>query len=767
MNSNIEDIYPLSPMQRGMLFHNLLSKESGVYIEQTSCTFEGIIDIESFKLAWEKIVERHSVLRTAFVWEDVDEPLQIVYKSAVLPFKVLDWQDIPDKEEKLEELLKMEVEEGFDTETAPLMKMAIIKADAGRYYFVWTLHHVLFDGWSAQIIIREVFEFYYSLINKCAFNLKAVRPFRDYISWLQKQDMQKAEAFWRNALKGLMNTTSLRFPAPEKMDGEYLKLQMEINPETSAAVYAFCRKNRLTMNTLIQGLWALILGAYCGEDDVIFGTTVSGRPAELPNIDSTVGLFINTLPVRIKIEPEMNFTSWLGNMQIEQAGQRKFEYCALTDIQGWSQIPREIPLFESIVVFENYPLSQALSRSKDNITIRDLKSHSRTNYPLTIVLGAGEEIAIEVAYDESRFREDDIKALLAHFKVLLSNVSQNAQKKLNEISILSPEEETKILTEFSHGNLRNLDFTCIPELFELIASKYADTAACRMNDLEISYKDLNRKADRLASNLLHNGVTGDTIVALIADRSIEMIVGIMGILKSGGAFLPIDPSYPEERILYMLEDSKAKLILTQSHLLNKIPQVGKKIILMDTEEIYSAEGKPLDVQIYPENLAYIIYTSGSTGKPKGTMLSHKGVVNLSCVQKEVFHLSPGKRILQFSSLSFDASVWEIFMAILNGAALYLCNRDITLSGEKLSDYLKNNLVNVLTVPPSVLSYIPSDLLPNLDILVTAGESATWSLIEKWSKGRKYFNAYGPTEATVCTTLHECSLEDSKDSQTPP
>ncbi|MCU7496665.1 MAG: amino acid adenylation domain-containing protein [Ignavibacteria bacterium] len=781
--NNIEDIYPLSPMQKGMLFHSLLSSETGVYIEQTSCTFQGKMDISAFKYAWEKVVERHSILRSAYVWEDVDEPLQIVFKSVELPFKVFDWQNIADKKVRLEETLRQEVEEGFDLETAPLMKLVMIKADAETHYFVWTQHHVLFDGWSAQIIIKEVFEIYNALINKSSIQLNAARPFRDYISWLQRQDIHKAEEYWRNLLRGLSGTTSLRPHASQKKDGAYFRKRVDIDKEISVAALAFCRNNRLTVNTLFQGLWAFIQGVYTGQDDILFGSTVSGRPAELPDINSTVGLFINTLPVRIKIDHEMNVADWLRDIQIQQAEQRKYEYCSLTDIHGWSQIPREVPLFESIIVFENYPVSAALSAQKGSIEIKDVKSHTRTNYPLTIAIGAaGEEISIEMAFDESYFDHDDIEALFLRFKVLLSEISTIAEKKLKEISVLSDVEENRILREFSQGKQLSLEYSSIPECFEAVAAMYGDLTACYKDGVELSYKELNSKADLLARLLRSKGIVREEVIGVMAERSIEMVTGIMGCLKSSGAFLPIDPYYPEERISYMLEDSKAGLILTQSRLLDKVPASWlDKVVLLDSEEAYSheesnGEVKPCpelksypEVIIYPESLAYLIYTSGSTGKPKGTMLSHRGVVNLSQVQREAFRLFPGERILQFSSLSFDASVWEIFMALLNGATLYLCSRDTVVSGEKLRDYLKSNRINILTVPPSVLSYLPDELsLPDLEVLVTAGEATSWSLFEKWGHGRRYFNAYGPTEATVCTTLQECRTEQkSGNSQTPP
>ncbi|MCU7520951.1 MAG: amino acid adenylation domain-containing protein [Ignavibacteria bacterium] len=769
MNTNIEDIYPLSPMQRGMLFHSLLSSETGVYIEQTSCTFHGPMDIYSFKCAWEKVAERHQVLRSAFMWEDVDEPLQIVYKDVELPFKILDWQNEAGKEEKLEELLRLEVEEGFALENAPLMKLVIIKADTDLHYFIWTQHHILFDGWSAQIIIKEVFEVYNALINNSTARLNVVRPFRDYISWLQRQDIKKAEAFWRITLEDLSNNTSFRPRAFRKREGGYMRRNVEINSEISSLVNAFCRKNRLTINTLFQGFWALILASYTGHDDIVFGSTVSGRPTDLLNIDSTVGLFINTLPVRIKIEPEITLAAWLRNIQFQQAEQRKYEYCALTDIQGWSRIPREVPLFDSIIVFENYPASAALSRLKEKISIDEVRSHTRTNYPLTIALGVGEEISIEMAYDESFFDSEEIEALFSHFKALLSSVSLNAEKKLNEISILSDEESNRILREFSHGaDALALEDISIPECFKSVAAIYGNMTACCKNDSKISYRELDEKADRLAHNLISNGLVLEDIVAIVSERSVDMIVSIMAVLRSGGAFLPIDPSYPVDRISYMIEDSDVKLILTQKHLLDKIPVTSKKVILMDSEEeLYSSGGNHTEVKIHPENLAYVIYTSGSTGKPKGTMLSHKGVINLARVKKEILRLSSGKRVLQFSSFSFDASICEIFMSLLTGSTLCLCDKEDILSGGRLMNLMSEQKINFLLLPPSYLSVLPDKDLPDLEVLVTGGEAATWSLIEKWSKGRKYFNAYGPTEATVCTTLHECSLEDMDLSQTPP
>ncbi|MGE5399019.1 MAG: amino acid adenylation domain-containing protein, partial [Ignavibacteriales bacterium] len=760
MSKNIEDIYPLSPMQQGMLFHSLLAPDSGVYVEQISCNIIGYLDVDAFKAAWEKIVERHSVLRSAFVWEDVDQPLQVVFESVDVPFEILDWQNMPDfqKEEQFNDLLRSEVEKAFNLGEAPLLRFVLIKVDSDRYCFSWTQHHILFDGWSSQIIIKEVFEYYDSLIACSAYEFSVSRPFRDYISWIQQKDILKAEEYWKKKLSGLEGPTSFgnHKPTDKNYKSHYTTDQVIIPTEDSALVYDFCRKHKLTLNTLIQGVWAFILNTYSHEDDIVFGTTVSGRPVDLPGIESTVGLFINTLPVRIRFDNEIGIIEWLRNLQLEQAEQRKYEYCSLTDIQGWSQIPRDMPLFESIMVFENYPITTALKEQKKNFRITDVQMHSRTNYPLTIVIGPGELISVEAAYNEELFSKSFIRTLLSHFRNLLVNIINNEGEKLSRVNILPAAEIEIIKKQYCEGELTSLLNNNIPELFESIVERYGEEIACHYNEAGITYKELNERSNKLAHYLLEKGVGKETIVALCVDRSVDMIVCVMAVLKTGAGYLSLDPSYPVERINYMTEDSKCTLLITKNEFTAFFSNSLKKI-LIDSEwnEIKKKSIENPKISISQDNLAYVIYTSGSTGKPKGTILCHKGVINLVQVLKDKLGLKPGRRIIQFSSLSFDSAVAEIMPALLNGATLYLTDRETILSGEKLTGYMRDNRINIIILPPSALSFMPYTDMPDLDTIITAGEALSGVLVQKWNHLRRFYNGYGPTEATVCTSLYLC------------
>jgi len=362
---NIKDIYPLSPMQQGMLFHSLYDPESGMYFEQSSWTLRGDLDVPAFERAWRRVVERHSALRTAFLWEELDEPLQVVCRQVELELEEQDWRGFDESEQqsRLEVFLSHDRERGFGLDKAPLMRLALIRLDDNAYHFVWSHHHLLLDGWSQPILFQEVFGFYEAFSQGQDLHLPPPRPYRDYIAWLQQQDGAETEAFWRRTLQGFTAPTPLTVEGIlEKEVGEpdaglakegegYASQRALLPAETMEALQTLARQNQLTLNTLVQGSWALLLSRYSGEEDVIFGATVSGRPPDLPGAETMVGLFINTLPVRVQIKPEATTLEWLKELQAKQAKLRQYEHSFLVDVQGWSDVPRDLPLFESLLVF--------------------------------------------------------------------------------------------------------------------------------------------------------------------------------------------------------------------------------------------------------------------------------------------------------------------------------------------------------------------------------------------------------------------------------
>ncbi|MCI0495000.1 condensation domain-containing protein, partial [candidate division KSB1 bacterium] len=750
---NIQDIYPLSPMQQGMLFHSVYTPEKGVYVEHISCAIHGKVNVAAFEQAWQQAVDRNPILRTAFVWEGVDEPVQVVHKQVGLPIERLDWRKVASEQQVIQrnQFFKSHLDQGFDLSEAPLMRLALIQEADDRYRFSWTHHHLLVDGWSMPLLLNEVFSIYESLNNGKAFQREPSRPYRDYIAWLQQQDQAKAEQFWRSYLKDFTAPTPItvdRFQ-PGGQD-DYGTERLLLSQQSSNALNDLSRQHQLTLSTLMQGAWALLLSHYSGEDDVVFGATVSGRPTDLPGAESMLGLFINTLPVRAKIAPDKSLLSWLKEFQTQLTELRQFEYSSLVQIQGWSEVPRDLPLFNSILVFENYPVSESMSEKEGSFKISDFEFFSRTNYPLTVVASPGKQIGLEIAYEKKRYDAETINRILRHLEKALESFFAEPDQHLSKMSFLTESERHQILVEWNQTSTDYPHDKCAHELFEAQVAQTPDAIALIFEDQEITYQQLNDRVNQLAHYLRKQGVKPEYLVGICAERSIEMIEGILAILKAGGAYVPMDPNYPKERLAYILEDSAATILLTTKKLTGIFADTTAKIICLDAdwETIAQESNDNLDNEANPENLAYVIYTSGSTGKPKGTLLSHRGLCNFVRVFSGNLHIGANSRMLQFASIGFDASVAEIFPPLLSGASVILARQETLLSVADLYELIQQKEITVATLPPSLLAVLSPDGLPDFKDVMSVGEACTVDIVRRWSNGRNFWNGYGPTEVTI-------------------
>jgi len=751
MSENIQDIYPLSPMQQGMLFHTIYAPESEVYAEQLSCTLNGTLNSKAFKKAIEKVVERHDILRTAFVWEDLDEPLQVVHQTVELPFSEMDWQQKTQDDAKRDlDLFLQELRQNpVELTEAPLMHIYLIRLSADRHFFIWHYHHILSDGWAFPILLAEVFQFYDAFSQNNPLTLPTPRPYKDYISYLQKQDMQAAQDFWKNKLEGFVAPTPLVVDTKNSSDEGYSIEQLILGEELSRELNELARNQKITLNTILQGIWALTLHKYSAEDDIVFGATVSGRPTDLPGADMMAGLFINTLPIRTQVDPQQSAIDWLSDFQQEQASIHQFEYTPLVDIQGWSEVPNNLPLFNSIFVFENYPIAEAVKEQKNTLVISDLKSFEKTNYQITVVISPGNQIGLEIAYETHRIEYAAIRRILEQMQFMLDQIVKNPQQQIREINLTSG-------MELKGRNTNPQPFEnnlTIPELFERQVKDDPSKIAVHFNQESLSYGQLNEKANRLARLLIKNGLVPESIVGISLNRSLDTVVAVMAVLKAGGAYLPIDPEYPKERIDYMLEDSGIRYVITH-HNISEI-FTGRDLTVLQLDDLdnalaQSSKENP-QVNISPNNLAYVIYTSGSTGRPKGVLLQHGGAINMFQNMKKDFLLEPGKSFLQLSSFSFDAAAGELFAPLLSGAIVQMVDKNTLLDMDKLVPFLNENQVKIATIPPSLLSLLPPEEINCFETIVSVGDACTMDLAKRWSSKIRFMNGYGPTEGTIGAT----------------
>ena len=762
----VEDVYPLSPMQQGMLFHSISAPGSGLYFEQVSCRIGGV-DVEAFKQAWQGVVDRHPILRSAFLWEGLAEPLQVVRRQVELSWDERDWIDLPEaqQQERLADLLRTDRARGFDLETAPLMRLALLRTEPGAYQLVWSHHHVLLDGWCTSLLFRELFTLYEACRHGRKPDLERPRPYRDYIAWLRGHDLEKPEGFWRSALAGFHASTPLptdRFHPDEGGEGEAYRQEMLLLPrEDTAAVEALARGHHLTLNTVLQGAWGLLLSRYSGEDDVVFGATVAGRPADLAGVESMLGLFINTLPVRVRMGAEQRAVEYLQALQEQQVEARQHEHAPLASIQRWSEVAPGTPLFESLLVFENYPVDRSLQEQAGKaLGIGTVQNHERTSYPLTLVVAHGADLSLRLDYDARRLGPALVRRLIGHLANLLAEIAKSPEAPLRDLPLITAAERHQVL-DWNDTAAAYPASRCIHELFDEQAARTPDATALVFAGEPLSYRDLDERAGRLARHLRALGVGPEVRVGICVERSLEMVVGLVAILKAGGAYVPLDPQYPRERLLFILEDSGAQVLLTQEHTAAVLPSPGGMptvYVDRDAEEIRRRSAERLDIRSDAGQLAYVMYTSGSTGRPKGAAVTHRGVVRL-VRGADYMTVGPEDVFLQLSPAAFDTSVLEIWGALLNGGRLVVMPPG-TQSLEDIGAAVRQHGVSVLWLTAPLFHLMvdqrPDDLRHVAQVLA-GGDVLSPAHVERClarlDEGSFLINGYGPTENATFTSCY--------------
>ena len=761
----IADIYPLTPFQKGLLFHTLLTPDSRLYFTQLRCRINNALEIEAFEWSWRRVIERHPILRTAFVWEGLEEPLQVVHETVPLPWTVLDWRDLTHSEarRRLESFLKADQERGLSLSEAPLLRLAVLQYKDDDYEFVWSFHHLLLDGWALFLVVKEVFAFYDAFSRGEGPSIEDAPPFRNYIEWLQQQDSSGGEAYWKGAVQGIAAPTPLgdRNGAGQE---EYADQKIKLSSQTTSTLQTLARQHGLTLNTLVQAAWALVLNLNSGQSDIVFGTTVSGRPAALDGVESIVGPFINTLPVRVRVQPEASLLSWLREIQSQQLEARRYEYTPLVQVQGWSDVPKGQPLFESLLLFENYPVDASVRKEGRKLRITEVSTFDRANYPLSVFVMPGEELSLRMLYDKRRFEDATISRMLGHLRATLEAMMNRYESRVLDLPLLPEPERDQLLFEWNATSRPYPSDCCIHQIFESQAETTPDRVAVIFDGQHLSYRELNSRANQLASHLRGLGIEAEQRVAVCLDRSLEMLIGIVAILKSGAAYVPIDPHYPLERVSYLLEDSRAPVIVTRKDLSEELPSHWAHTICLDSDwEEIAREGRqnPGCTTVFG-NIAYIIYTSGSTGTPKGVLVTHRSLVNSTAARFDYYN--PADKFALLSSFSFDSSVAGIFWTICQGGALLLPREGDQKDPLQVVNLISQERVSHLLTVPSYYTQLlaqagPSDF-ESLDTVIIAGESWPKELVDRHlalNPHARIYNEYGPTEGTVWSSVYKAGI----------
>jgi len=765
----IKDIYPLSPMQEGMFFHHLYDKSSFAYFEQVSYRMNGKLNIPYVEKSLNELLKRHDILRTAFIQKQGKRLLQAVLKEREIDFF---YKDISKKDDKSDYLIQFKEEDkkrSFNLSKDVLMRVSIFKTGDAEYEFTWSFHHILIDGWCIGILISEFFEIYHSFLENRPYRLPEVKQYKTYIQWLEKQDKEISKNYWRNYLDG--NEEAVVIPGRisfKAVDSVYKqqKAVFQLEEEKTDRLNHLTVRNNVTLNTLIQAVWGVLLGKYNGKTDVVFGAVVSGRPPEIEGSESMVGLFINTIPVRLKYEADISFSELLKKNHEEAIDTRPHHYYPLADIQSESTLKQN--LLHHILVFENYPVAPNIEgiskRSEEKekqiaLKLSNVNTYEQSNYDLHIVIASANRLSVKFTYNANVYDSHAFERIVKHFGILIDQILTAEQIAVNRLTLLSKEEKRKILVDFNDTETGYPKDKTIHRLFEEQVERTPDHIALTeqifkaFDPMHLSYRELNEKTNQLAHLLIEKGVEPDTIVSIMAGRSIEMIIGIVGILKAGGAYLPIDPEYPPERKQYMLADSNAKIVLT-SDAINRVPTPG-----------YLG---PAPCALRPANtLAYVLYTSGSTGFPKAVTVEHRSVVRL-VTNTNFYQFDENDRLLQTGALDFDASTFEIWGSLLNGLNLYLVSKDNILSAGTLKEITQKHSIDTMWMTAPLFNRMLDadiEIFAPLSNLLVGGDVLTPLHINKL---RNRFprlhvtNGYGPTENTTfsCTYAVEAEHKES-------
>jgi len=753
--------YKLSALQEGILFHHLYDKESVAYTSQLKVDFPEGVNADLLKRAMDFVVSKHSILRSGFVHEKVSVPVQCVFKQVELPFEILDFSKLADeqKEQKLNSFLKQDLEKGFDLSKAPLIRVHLIRMGGAFCKMVLTSHHIILDGWSMAVLFSEILEAYGAYSQQREPQVVEEDQYEEYIHYIARQDAYEEERFWKSYLGDFSGNSLLPFTksaSDHNSGASMVTSTLNINENTLAEVKAYAKSAQLTVNTILQGVWSYLLSRYTGQAEIIFGVTVSGRPTDLANAEKRVGLYINTLPLAVKIEEEQQVTDLLKSIQKRHTESREYQYTSLNNIKRWMGASHN-DLFDSILVFENYPVDEAVKEKEQLLKIGKIESQEQSNFLLNISAEQKEDLRVIFRYNDELISLYYIELMKNHFEQILLQIIANDQLNVADLKLVDGLEKTKLLNEFNATAKAFPSEKTVVQLFQEQAEKHSAKTALLAGTQELTYRELDDLSDKLARFLIDNHqVEANDMVGIMMEASSWTIVAVLGILKAGAAFVPIEKDYPEARRQFILEDTQLKALLIESDSLFDVLGMEAAIVSVDIQlDDVSLPEKNTLPQIATTDTAYVIYTSGSTGMPKGVKIPHSALANyLHFALANYRNDDTPYSFPFFTPLSFDLTLTSLFLTLLSGGLLRIMEKgDARTVLEKI---LADKKLNAIKLTPSHVGLLDGEDETAIGTFILGGEQLQVDqvqLLRKLNPSARIFNEYGPTETTIgCTVL---------------
>lgn len=751
----IEAIYPLTPMQEGLLYHKVISDDASEYLLQQVFTIRGKFDQAKAMASLFLVSQAFDVLRTQIVYRKVSTPLQVVLSDRQIEVELVDLSRVSEQEKELARLKTSNSNRGFDLESDPLARVLIVTMGPNRTEFIWSAHHIILDGWCFPVLFQRFMSYYEALtrdetlesLAKRVNQKGAMTHYQDYVRWLSKQDHHQGLAYWNQLLADYGTVAEIQPMYQLTETTGVNQVSQSIGTEVTEQLQQLAQGQQLTINTLIETVWGLVLQSYNYSDDVVFGKVVSGRNVPLPKIEELVGLFINTIPVRVTTKPEMTLLHLLQSMQKQAIESSQFDYCSLASIQKESTLKGN--LFETLVVFENYYVNEGVHRQLADLTIEAEMAQEQTNYPITLKVFEQEGLVFELIYKQELYQDVEMQSLMTKLIHYLEMIVTAVNQPLEDLRLTDSSElaEVSLFNQRTEGHSQELFI----QRFESHVQTFADKVALNYTGERLTFRELNQRANQLAHFLRKKGLKRNQFVAILADRSIEMIVCILGVLKAGGAYVPLDPSFPDERLGYMLADCQPRLILTTG--INYRSTLSE-CLNYDQLVLAGESCENPEFVNQANDLIYCIYTSGTTGRPKGVLVEQGNIRAFIENSAKLFTLNDGDVMAQFANYIFDAMIFEMATAFANGIGLCLIPEEIIADVRLFNDYCLQQGVTIAILPPA---YFLQSRISCLRIILTGGSSSNLQVLKEALETSRYFNIYGPTETTVFVTSWEGNL----------